>query len=160
MGRIFDDRGNRMSPSHSRKGGARYCYYISSALVQGQPASTWSVARMPAAKVEALIVDTVRAHIGGDAPADSAELISSYVNRIEVGRTEIAISLRRKEHASTDGEDSAPVLGGRPGANRPIGAIATSSFRKVPEQKFSRSAPTPGSSLSPRLRADGCGCLR
>jgi hypothetical protein len=24
MGRIFDDRGNRMSPSHSRKGGARY----------------------------------------------------------------------------------------------------------------------------------------
>jgi hypothetical protein len=23
-GRIFDDRGNRMSPSHSRKGGVRY----------------------------------------------------------------------------------------------------------------------------------------
>jgi Recombinase len=30
-GRIFDDRGNRMSPSHSRKGGAaRYGYYVPS----------------------------------------------------------------------------------------------------------------------------------
>jgi site-specific DNA recombinase len=37
VGRIFDDRGNRMSPSHSRKGGARYGYYVSSALIQGQP---------------------------------------------------------------------------------------------------------------------------
>jgi site-specific DNA recombinase len=26
MGRIFDDRGNRMTPSHSNKGGVRYRY--------------------------------------------------------------------------------------------------------------------------------------
>jgi site-specific DNA recombinase len=28
-GRIFDDRGNRMTPSHARKGGIKYRYYLS-----------------------------------------------------------------------------------------------------------------------------------
>src|SRR5262249_19558273 len=35
-GRIFADRGPRMTPSHSRKQGLRYRYYVSSALIQGQ----------------------------------------------------------------------------------------------------------------------------
>jgi hypothetical protein len=37
VGRIFDDRGNRMTPSHVRKRGIKYRYYLSSALLQGQP---------------------------------------------------------------------------------------------------------------------------
>jgi site-specific DNA recombinase len=37
-------------------------------------------------------------------------LISTKVNRIEVRRTQIAISLRCEEHASDDGEGSPPVL--------------------------------------------------
>src|SRR3954454_11945661 len=36
LGRIFDDRGNRMSPSTAKKGELRYCYYASSVLAQGQ----------------------------------------------------------------------------------------------------------------------------
>ena len=36
IGRIYNDRGNRMSPSHARKQGIRYRYYISSPLLQGQ----------------------------------------------------------------------------------------------------------------------------
>ena len=38
IGRLFDDRGNRMSPSHARKGSVKYRYYLSSALFQGQGA--------------------------------------------------------------------------------------------------------------------------
>jgi DNA invertase Pin-like site-specific DNA recombinase len=34
MGRIFDDRGNRMTPSHSNKDGVRYRYYVSHVLLQ------------------------------------------------------------------------------------------------------------------------------
>src|SRR5260370_31176581 len=30
IGRIYDDRGNRMTPSHVRKGGIQYRYYLSS----------------------------------------------------------------------------------------------------------------------------------
>src|SRR5450631_3931879 len=36
-GRIFDDRGNRMSPSHARKRGIKYRYYLSTALLEGRP---------------------------------------------------------------------------------------------------------------------------
>jgi site-specific DNA recombinase len=110
MGRIFDDRGNRMSPSHSRKGGARHRYYVSSALIQGRPRSAGSVTRVPAAKVEAVVLDAVRRHIGHDAPTDTTELITTYVRQIEVRRTEIAISLLSENHASEDEKDNPPVL--------------------------------------------------
>jgi site-specific DNA recombinase len=93
MGRIFDDRGNRMSPSHSRKGATRHRYYVSSALIQERPQTAGSVARVPAAKVEAAIADAVRRHVGPDAPSDDAELITTCVHRIEMRPTEIAVTL-------------------------------------------------------------------
>ena len=51
-GRIFDDRGNRMTPSHVRKRGIKYRYYLSSALLQGQPERAGGVRRVPAAEIE------------------------------------------------------------------------------------------------------------
>jgi site-specific DNA recombinase len=98
-GRIFDDRGNRMSPSHSRKGTECYRYYVSSALIQGRPQAAGSVARIAAAKVEAVIVGTVRRRIGLDAPTDDTKLITTCVHRIEVRRSEIAISLAGEDDA-------------------------------------------------------------
>jgi site-specific DNA recombinase len=109
-GRIFDDRGNRMSPSHSSKGAARHRYYVSSALIQGRPQAAGSVARVPAVKVEAVIVDAVRRHIGPDAPGDDTEMISTYVQRIEVRRTEIAISLGSEDLDSEEKTVDPPVL--------------------------------------------------
>jgi hypothetical protein len=35
-GRMFDDRGNRMSPTYVRKKGLKYRYYLSSALLHGR----------------------------------------------------------------------------------------------------------------------------
>jgi hypothetical protein len=110
IGRIFDERGNRMSPSHSRKGGSRYGYYVSCALVQGQPQSAGSVARVPAAKIEAVIVEAVRRYIGDDTPTDNTELITTFVRRVEVRRFEIAISLRSDDHALEDETDNPLVL--------------------------------------------------
>jgi site-specific DNA recombinase len=101
-GRIFDDRGNRMSPSHSRKGATRHRYYVSSALIQGRLQAAGSAARIPAAKIEAAIVDAVRRHIGPDATSDDIALINAHVERIEVGQTEIAISLQSEDHPSSD----------------------------------------------------------
>jgi site-specific DNA recombinase len=42
-GRIFDDRGNRMTPSTGKKGPARYRYYVSAALLQGRREDAGSV---------------------------------------------------------------------------------------------------------------------
>lgn len=59
-GRIFDDRGNRMSPSHSNKLGVRYRYYVSHAILQQRKAEAGNVARVPAAEIEQLVLDGVR----------------------------------------------------------------------------------------------------
>src|SRR6201982_3332598 len=37
-GRLFDDRGYRMSPTHANKNGVRYRYYVSHALLQNRKA--------------------------------------------------------------------------------------------------------------------------
>src|SRR5450755_4561158 len=62
-GRIFDDRGNRMSPSHSNKLGVRYRYYVSHAILQQRKAEAGSVARVPAAEIEKLVLDGIRKHL-------------------------------------------------------------------------------------------------
>ena len=62
-GRIFDDRGNRMSPTHSNKLGVRYRYYVSHALMQKRRAEAGSVIRVPAPEIEALVLDAVRKHL-------------------------------------------------------------------------------------------------
>ena len=53
LGRIYDDRGHKMTPSHVRKRGIKYRYYISSALLQGQADHAGAVSRIPADEVEA-----------------------------------------------------------------------------------------------------------
>ena len=42
-GRIFDDRGNRMTPSHACRGNVKYRYYPSSTLLQGTSERAGSV---------------------------------------------------------------------------------------------------------------------
>jgi len=59
-GRIFDDRGNRMTPSTGKKGSARYRYYVSAALLQGRREDAGSVPRVPAPDVEAAVIGALR----------------------------------------------------------------------------------------------------
>jgi hypothetical protein len=100
LGRIFDDRGNRMSPSHCRKAGAKYRYYTSAALTQGQPGLAGSISRVPAPEIEAVVGTAVRAHLGGDT-VDTRQLIRSHVARIEVRPSDLAITLAPTLDAAT-----------------------------------------------------------
>jgi site-specific DNA recombinase len=59
-GKLFDDRGNRMSPSHAAKGGRRWRYYISQAVLQGRKHEAGSVARVPALEIERQVAEAVR----------------------------------------------------------------------------------------------------
>src|SRR5438270_1189893 len=61
QGKLFDDKGNLMSPSFSTKNGVRYRFYVTSALLRGRKAAAGSVTRVPAQKVEQLIVRALRA---------------------------------------------------------------------------------------------------
>src|SRR6266542_4043327 len=82
-GRIFDDRGHRMTPRYSRKQELRYRYYISSALIQGQPELSGSVTRVPAAAVESLVCAAVGQHFAKEPPVDLRELVRTQVARVD-----------------------------------------------------------------------------
>jgi site-specific DNA recombinase len=99
-GRIFDDRGNRMTPSHARKGGHKYRYYLSSALLQGAAERAGSVRRVPATEVEALVVRSVREHLEL-LEADDRSLANTHIERVEVQSERLIIQLARASGAGS-----------------------------------------------------------
>src|SRR5262245_40278479 len=92
-GRIFDDRGNRMTPSHVRKRGIKYRYYLPAALLQGQPERAGAANRIPAAEIEGLVIESVRDHLNQSAEIADAVLINTHVARIEVQSDQLVIEL-------------------------------------------------------------------
>src|SRR6202035_4527435 len=60
-GKLCDDRGNRMSPSHAAKGGRRWRYNVSQAVLQGRKHEAGSVPRAPALEIEARVAEAARA---------------------------------------------------------------------------------------------------
>ena len=82
LGRVFDDRGNRMTPSTARKGAIRYRYYVSSVLAQGRRSEAGSVRRVSASEIEGLVVQALRTAYPDDAEQDERALISARVERI------------------------------------------------------------------------------
>jgi site-specific DNA recombinase len=97
-GRIFDDRGNRMTPSHARKKGKKYRYYLSSPLVQGQAERAGSVRRVPAPEVEALVIDAVRKRLKDSIATTDRDLVNNHVARVEVQAGQLAIKLAQKSN--------------------------------------------------------------
>ena len=63
-GKLFDETGDRLTPSHSRKNGRRLRYYISRRLVTGRSHEHPDAWRLPAQQVESLLADLVRQHLG------------------------------------------------------------------------------------------------
>jgi DNA invertase Pin-like site-specific DNA recombinase len=107
-GRIFDARGNRMTPSHAVKNGVRYRYYISSVLIQGQADKAATLNRVPADEIEALIVSALRKHlkVQSNTKVDK-DLVSTYVARVDVKQDQLAVQLSGKPDQQDGKEDQA-----------------------------------------------------
>jgi site-specific DNA recombinase len=103
IGRIYDDRGSRMSPSHARKLGIKYRYYVSSPLLHGQAERAGSVRRVPAAEIEALVGRAVREHLGDSTQTDDRDFISTHVVRVEVQSDQLAVELKASKQRTTRG---------------------------------------------------------
>ena len=112
-GLLFDDRGNRMSPSFTLKNGVRYRFYVSSALLKGRKAEAGSAPRVSASEIEAAVFKAVRAKLGcnGLAPAQCAE---KYVSRVVMHTNHLAIT------SKSVGDVEAPIVQ-VPFINRPNG---------------------------------------
>ncbi len=66
-GKLYDDRGNRMSSSHASKGGRRWRYYVSRAALTGRKQDAGSIVRVPASEIENPITRAVGTHLAARA---------------------------------------------------------------------------------------------
>src|SRR5262249_14142807 len=99
-GRLFDNRGNRMSPTHANKGGARYRYYVSQAVLQNKPRPSGLVGRVPAAEIEALVVAALRSHLsassaGEQLPDNDRDLLERHLERVTLTPNHLELRLRK-----------------------------------------------------------------
>jgi DNA invertase Pin-like site-specific DNA recombinase len=93
IGRVFDDRGNLMSPSHTRKQGIKYRYYISRPLLEGRTNEAGSVNRIPAAEIENIIGDAVRREIKPKSIVQNRDLMT-HVTRVEIQFDQMVVELK------------------------------------------------------------------
>jgi site-specific DNA recombinase len=113
MGKLFDDRGNPMTPSYAIRRGAHYRYYVSSVLNQGRREEAGSLPRVAAEGVERIILATINGlsptkpvEVRPGPPstkmlspeqdsvaADRAEKIAANIDRITLGSRSIEIRL-------------------------------------------------------------------
>jgi site-specific DNA recombinase len=106
-GRLFDERGNRMSPSHSNKGGARYRYYVSQVVLQGKPQAAGSIGRVHAAEIETLVVAALRNHLNANGaaeplPDDHRDLLERHLERVTLTPNHLELRLRQTAQADND----------------------------------------------------------
>jgi site-specific DNA recombinase len=106
-GRIFDDRGNRMSPSHTNKDGVRYRYYVSHAILQHRQHEVGSVGRVPAAEIEKLVLEGVRNQptTGDEAASGIADhdLIVQRVHAVTIKPQGVEVRLLPASGLQSDG---------------------------------------------------------
>ena len=83
-GLIYDDRGNRMSPTHVKKGVVRYHYYQSSVLAHGLKSKAGSIERVPAFEIEQVVTAEVLAQFGRIPLRDIVQRIDVFTKGLKL----------------------------------------------------------------------------
>jgi site-specific DNA recombinase len=132
QGCLFDDRGQRMTPTHATKGGVRYRYYVSAALMQGQSDLAGSVSRVPAVEVETLVSKAVRGSLGSSADTDDRRMIAAHVKRVQVGVDAISVTLQQSDARDEEYEERGE---GASGQLQSSPVTLTVPWRKISKRK-------------------------
>lgn len=100
-GILFDDRGNRMSPSYTTKNGVRYPFYVSSAILKGRKVEAGSIARISAEEIEAQVIKALQSlpEVTGDDgnDVDPRALIDQHIDRVALSNTNLKLILKSQE---------------------------------------------------------------
>jgi site-specific DNA recombinase len=97
QGKLFDDKGNRMSPSFSSKNGVRYRFYVSTAL-RGRKHKAGSISRIAAREIEAVVEEAVRKKF--DVPTAEVGVILKRIERVVIGNAFVRISFNFEDQAN------------------------------------------------------------
>ena len=146
--RIFDDRGNRMSPTAANKGSKRYRYYQSWVIAQGRKEEAGTVSRVPAHEVEQVVCQEVRKFVldaGIKTPSDTEdhELVRSYLGRVMVRRNALELELRREpDEPSTEATETRRIAWVRPSPVRRREMLAPANITDQPVRPIRSEART------------------
>ena len=106
-GRLFDDRGNAMSPTYTtRPSGRRYAYYISQALLQNAKERAGSVPRVRAEEIERLVSNAMH-EVGRADTSDPEARRPQLIERVVVYKDRVEI---QKASAGEEGEDATVMV--------------------------------------------------
>ena len=100
MGKLYDDRGNRMRPSFTSKNGVRYRFYVNTALLGGRKETAGSVRRVSAPAIEGLIETAIRERIGQDDQSAATTSIFERIERVVLRTTCIEVAANISNNAS------------------------------------------------------------
>ena len=90
-GKLYDDKGNRMSPSFSTKNGVRYRFYVSSALLRGRKAAAGSIGRIAAVEIESAVLAALKTH-QQQKGSDSTFACIETLERVVVARDQLLLT--------------------------------------------------------------------
>jgi site-specific DNA recombinase len=92
MGKLYDDRGNRMRPSFTNKNGARYRFYVNTALLRARKDDPGSIRRVSAPEIESLIETAIRECLAHGEQAIEAKSLFERIQRVTVKSTCIEVA--------------------------------------------------------------------
>ncbi len=104
VGLLYDDKGNRMSPTYAQRGGLRYNYYQSWVLAQGQKSKAGSVDRVPAIEIETVVSKAILEHLGS-AETDEQQIrarVQSHIQQVAVLADCLKITIKSESEQQAD----------------------------------------------------------
>ena len=91
-GLVFDESGQRLTPTHTVKKGTRYRYYVSKSLVTGAAKDSAQGRRVPAGNLESLVVGKLRAFL-----ADKGAILSAISDTAKIGAEQQRLIARGRQ---------------------------------------------------------------
>jgi len=109
LGKLFNDAGERMTPSYAVKRGVRYRYYISVSAMQSRERGAQSVHRVPGAPIEAIVIKALATEEAGrDQPKEEdAAVYGNGVADEKTSHADVRFPALEAERASRDLMDRA-----------------------------------------------------
>ena len=100
IGRIRDDRGHAMTPTHAQKGSRRYRYYVSQAVLQGR--ARGAISRVPAHEIEVLVLEALRGRGRADGDLTDRDLVANYLRQVTIHKDRIEITLDEESEGAIE----------------------------------------------------------
>ena len=89
---MFDESGERLTPTHTVRKGTRYRYYVSKSLVRGAAQDSSQGWRIPAGNLESLVVGRLRAFF-----ADEGAILSAIDEAATTGNEQQRLIARSRQ---------------------------------------------------------------